>query len=170
MLWSCCPVQASSRGFPDANSSTHSTEASEIITNSVESGANAWGCADYLNNKRRILATGVTVNEYVGELSSHHKNILIDERLSIVGSYNLDMRSTYLDTEMMLVVDSEELNSELRNVADDEKDHSRQVQLDESGVISTAYGNEYVEARYSTGRKILHSILRVIILPFRYLL
>ncbi len=38
MLWSCCPVQASSRGFPDANSSTHSTEASNIIHKIIKNG------------------------------------------------------------------------------------------------------------------------------------
>ena len=30
-----------------------------------------------------------------------------------MGSYNLDMRSTYLDTELMLVIDSEKLNQQI---------------------------------------------------------
>jgi len=30
----------------------------EIITNAVESGANPWGCTDYLNERKRILKTG----------------------------------------------------------------------------------------------------------------
>ena len=36
----------------------------------------------------------------------HTKTMLIDGSTSIVGSYNLDLRSTYLDTELMLVIDS----------------------------------------------------------------
>ncbi|MCD7766568.1 MAG: hypothetical protein LUH53_08680, partial [Lachnospiraceae bacterium] len=38
----------------------------------------------------------------------------IDDRLSGIGSFNWDMRSAYVDTELMLVVDSEELNAQLR--------------------------------------------------------
>lgn len=34
------------------------------------------------------------------------KTILIDDSLSVVGSFNYDMRSVYLDTELMLVIDS----------------------------------------------------------------
>ena len=34
--------------------------------------------------------------------------------MSIIGSYNLDMRSTYQDTELMLVIDSQEVNQQLR--------------------------------------------------------
>ena len=48
--------------------------------------------------------------ECIADHSLHTKTILVDDRLSAVGSYNYDMRSTYLDTEMMLVIDSPELN------------------------------------------------------------
>ena len=92
----------------------------EIITNSVESGANPWGSTDYLNQKKKILNTGASVFEYTSDKSSHTKTILIDDRISIIGSYNLDMRSTYLDTEMMLVIDCKELNSSLNISADRE--------------------------------------------------
>ena len=35
--------------------------------------------------------------------------------MSIVGSFNFDMRNAYINTELMLVVDSTELNQQLRN-------------------------------------------------------
>lgn len=47
----------------------------------------------------------------MGAHSCHTKAVLIDDRMSIVGSYNMDMRSTYQDTELMLAVDCPELNS-----------------------------------------------------------
>ncbi len=68
-----------------------------IITNAVESGANPWGCADYLNQKQRIHQTGAHLYEYLGDHSAHRKTVLIDDRLSLVGSFNFDMRSAYLD-------------------------------------------------------------------------
>mgnify|MGYP000146392303 FL=1 len=61
------------------------------------------------------------VHEYLGPHSNHTKAVLIDDRLSIVGSYNLDMRSTYQDTELMLAIDSEALSAELREEIDREQ-------------------------------------------------
>ena len=69
----------------------------EIITNDVASGANPWGCTDYLNQKKNIWETGARVYEFMGAHSCHTKAVLIDDRMSIVGSYNMDMRSTYQD-------------------------------------------------------------------------
>ena len=44
---------------------------------------------------------------------------MIGDDLSIVGSFNADMRSAYLDTELMLVIDSPEINAQLRGVIAD---------------------------------------------------
>lgn len=52
------------------------------------------------------LDAGVRLLEYNGGKSYHCKTILIDDSLSVVGSFNYDMRSVYLDTELMLVIDS----------------------------------------------------------------
>lgn len=87
----------------------------EIITNAVESGANPWGCTDYLNERKSILKTGAGVYACMAGQSLHTKTVLIDDETSIVGSYNLDLRSTYLDTELMLLVKSKELNKQLRD-------------------------------------------------------
>ena len=40
-------------------------------------------------------------------------NLVIDSELCAVGSYNFDLRSTYLDTELMLVIQSRELTARL---------------------------------------------------------
>ncbi|HIW20582.1 MAG TPA: phospholipase D family protein [Candidatus Dorea intestinavium] len=85
-----------------------------IITNAVENGANPFGCSDYLNQRDNILATNVKVHEFSGQDSLHMKAWLIDDSMSVVGSFNMDMRSTYIDTELMLAVDSKDLNQILR--------------------------------------------------------
>ena len=41
------------------------------------------------------------------------KAALIDNRLCMIGSFNLDMRSAYLDTETVLVIDSPGLAADL---------------------------------------------------------
>lgn len=53
--------------------------------------------------------------EYDKGVSYHGKCFRIGDRLTAIGSFNWDMRSTYLDTEMMLVIDSETLNAQMRD-------------------------------------------------------
>ena len=49
--------------------------------------------------RSRIHATGIKLLEYEGGVSYHGKSIVVDDDLSIVGSFNMDMRSVYLDTD-----------------------------------------------------------------------
>ena len=74
---------------------------------------NPFGSADYARNRNRILNTGIDIWEYEGGYSYHGKSILIDDDLSVIGSFNMDMRSTYLDTELMLVIRSKDINKQL---------------------------------------------------------
>ena len=86
-----------------------------LMTNSIQNNGNPFGSIDYLLHKRQILDTGLNVLEYEGGISYHGKSILIDNRISIIGSFNMDIKSYSQDTELMLVVDSPELNEQLKN-------------------------------------------------------
>lgn len=138
----------------------------ELILNAVESGTNPFGCTDYLNQKRQVRKTGVFTYEYLGAQAVHTKTILAGDNISMVGSYNLDMRSTYLDTEMMLVIDCPELNASIRGQAEKMKEASRQIAPD--GAITD--GKDYLPVKQDIGKKVYYGILRVIIIPFRHLL
>ncbi len=138
----------------------------EIITNAVESGANPFGCTDYLNQKRKIQKTGVHVYEYLGSQALHTKTLLAGSDISMVGSCNLDMRSVYLDTELMLLIESPELNALLRAQAEELKGRSRHVAPD--GNITD--GENYEPMEQSWGKRIFYGILRNIVIPIRHLL
>lgn len=98
-----------------------------VMTNSVTNNGNAFGASDYEKHKKEILDTGIDIWEYEGGISYHGKSVLIDDDISMIGSFNMDMRSAYLDTELMLVIRSKEVNSQLeKNLEEYEKD-SRQV-------------------------------------------
>lgn len=84
-----------------------------LMLNSVENGDNFCASSDYLYNKGGLVDTGVQIYEYDGGNSYHGKSIVIDSDISIVGSFNYDLRSAYMDTELMLVIKSEELTREL---------------------------------------------------------
>lgn len=93
---------------------THQVPQVTMMTNSVANNGNPFGAMDYQKNKAKILETGLGILEYDGGISYHGKCMTIDDRLSAVGSFNFDMRSTYIDTETMLIIDSEEVNDDLK--------------------------------------------------------
>ncbi|MCD8069437.1 MAG: phospholipase D family protein, partial [Lachnospiraceae bacterium] len=126
-----------------------------IMTNSVANNGNPFGASDYARNKEEILETGVQILEYDGGISYHGKCFVIDDRLSGIGSFNWDMRSVYIDTELMLVVDSEEFAALLR-------EEMQAYEADSLIVIDadTSIAPEGMEAQeLSSARKVLYSLL-----------
>ncbi len=85
-----------------------------LMTNSVANNGNPFGASDYQKNKGKLIETGLQIHEYEGGISYHGKSLVLGDRLAIVGSFNMDMRSVYLDTELMLVVDSAQVTKQLR--------------------------------------------------------
>lgn len=137
-----------------------------LMLNSTAGGDNFMASSDYTWNKDKVIDTGVDLYEFQGKHSMHNKSVLIDDNLSIVGSYNLDMRSTYLDTEVMLVVHGEEFNRLLELYIDSMEQTSLPVLSDGS------YGkNNDVEAlTLPAWKKITYSITSFVFQLFRYLL
>ena len=97
------------------------------------------------------------------QLGKEEKAVLIDDRMSIVGSYNMDMRSTYQDTELMLAVDCPELNSIIQAEMERDKTYSKTMGNDSE----YDYGENYHSKDLSFGKKIFYAILRVITIPLR---
>lgn len=138
----------------------------KIILNAVEKGSNPWGCTDYLNQKKKILNTGADVYELMNEVPVHTKAVLLDDRLSVVGSYNLDMRSTYLDTELMLVIDSKELNQQIQSTESTYIEKSKEVLSNGQ----ETEGGQYETKVLNWQKKLFYGVLRIIIRPLRQLL
>ncbi|MBS5133311.1 MAG: CDP-alcohol phosphatidyltransferase family protein [Lachnospiraceae bacterium] len=99
----------------------------KMMTNSVANNGNPFGAMDYQKNKEKICDTGVEILEYDKGVSYHGKCFTIDDRLAAIGSFNWDMRSAYLDTELMLVVDSREVNEQLRDEMKKYEQHALKV-------------------------------------------
>ncbi len=101
-----------------------------MMTNSVANNGNPFGAADYYLHRDELLGTGVQILEYDSGVSYHGKCFTIGDRISGIGSFNWDMRSAYLDTELMLVIDSTGLNAQLRSYMEQyEKEALRIVTL-----------------------------------------
>ena len=106
-----------------------------LMVNAVENGANVVASGDYLYHRRGVLSTGMSVLEYAGGDSYHGKSIAIDGDIAVIGSYNLDLRSTYVDTELMLVIHSPAVNAKLRGHLEALHADCRAVRADGSGEV-----------------------------------
>ena len=143
-----------------------SVPSAALLLNSVESGDNLMASSDYLRSKGDLLETGVSVWEYAGSQSCHSKCAVADGTVSIVGSFNWDMRSAYLDTELMLVIPGEEFAAQLMDY--------------ETGLLAQSWlcadASRYDETsspsapEVTSGKWVLLSILQVLTAPVRYLL
>ena len=84
-----------------------------VLTNSLASAANPPAHSRYHVTRRNIInRLDITLYEYqqIGT-SIHGKSFLFDDRLTVIGSFNLNQRSIQIDPEAVLVIDSKEFNA-----------------------------------------------------------
>ena len=84
-----------------------------ILTNSLRSSDGVLPHAGYLKYRRFLVRAGVDVREYKGPDTFHAKSAVIDGRIALVGSYNVDPRSQNLNTEVMAAAYDEDAAREL---------------------------------------------------------
>lgn len=90
----------------------------QIVTNSLRSTDGVLPQAGYLKYKRRLIRAGIDVREYKGPDPLHAKSAVIDGKVVLIGSYNIDPRSQNLNTEVMCAVEDEQLANELLDSID----------------------------------------------------
>ena len=113
----------------------------DILTNSLASTDAWWAYGGYLRDRRRLVANGVALSETrpmpaehaqmwsqrpevvalrAGGrepfLSLHAKCMMLDSQLAIIGTFNLDPRSTTTNTEQVLMVRDSEVVQELQRL------------------------------------------------------
>ena len=137
-----------------------------ILLNSIAVGDNICASADYILNKDKINDTGVTVYEFHGDHSMHNKSVLIDHNISIIGSFNFDMRSSYINTETMLVIHGEEFNKELSENIQAMEEKSYELNSEGHYIFK-----EDVEMKEISPKKdTILAVLPYVLYPFRFLL
>ena len=106
-----------------------------ILTNSLASTDNLEAFAGYQKDRKELLETGVRIFEFkpdakvrkdimTGMLHQnlehipifglHAKTMVIDDNLSVIGTFNLDPRSANLNTECFVVVDSPKITKDVK--------------------------------------------------------
>jgi len=105
----------------------------ELVTNSLASTDEPWVYVGYWPHIKDLLAAGVVIYEISPSLSVkrrklgvfghrtgalHMKNAILDHKEVFLGSMNLDPRSAKLNTELGIIIQSEEMARQLESFAD----------------------------------------------------
>jgi cardiolipin synthase C len=112
-----------------------------ILTNSLASTDNLEAFSGYQRDRKKLLETGVQIFEFkpdaacrlklmTGALQKnpdfkptfglHAKSMIIDGKTAIIGTFNLDPRSTHLNTECITVVQHQTLTHKMQQRFDNE--------------------------------------------------
>jgi putative cardiolipin synthase len=89
-----------------------------LATNSIGSTDQVAAFAGYQNRKAQLQRWGVRLYEVPGPHHLHAKTLLVDDRLTMMGSYNFDSRSERFNLELCLVCGSTEVAQWLRRSVD----------------------------------------------------
>ena len=98
-----------------------------LLTNSSASSPNLIAFSGYNNHKKNMIDNGLTIYEYQGPGSIHAKTAIFDQQVSIIGTFNVDSRSSYLSTESMVIIDSKEISNTLKKEMQKNLFHSLEV-------------------------------------------
>ncbi|PKG27071.1 phospholipase D-like domain-containing protein [Cytobacillus horneckiae] len=134
----------------------------DIITNSLNSTPNMLAFSGYLNKKGELIKEANRVYEYEGAFSVHGKSILIDDYTSVIGSFNFDSRSTFINTESIVIIEGKEFAEMLQLAFDDIIKESHLVS--ENGIMKQPAPTK------SAGKELFLNILSKLTVPIQSLL
>lgn len=109
-------------------------EKTTLFTNAEAASPNVVAISAYNNRRKLMVDSGAKIFEYQGPGSTHGKSGIFDEQISVVGTFNIDPRSSYINTESMLIIDSSEFAEDLKAGIGINFDTSLQVNQDYSYV------------------------------------
>lgn len=107
-------------------------EKTTLFTNAEAISPNVVAISAYNNRRKLMVDSGAKVFEYQGPGSTHGKSGIFDEQISVVGTFNIDPRSSYINTEAMLIIDSTAFAEDLKEGIGVNFDTSLQVDTDYS--------------------------------------
>lgn len=87
------------------------------------------------------LEAGVRIHQHQGSML-HSKTVSVDESIALIGSYNIDVRSFYLNFELSVLLYGKEITRQLRAVQNRYIEASKRIDLD-------AWRNRSVLQRYT---------------------
>ncbi|PKG84972.1 phospholipase D family protein [Colwellia sp. 75C3] len=144
----------------------------KALTNSMASNDLVSNHSGYAGRRRDMLDHGMQLfelkpdtnlcNESTRDLSKcaptaayglHAKSIVFDRKIASIGSFNFNLRSTYLNTESLLVIENQSIAESLANDIEQamNEDNSWRLNLHE-GKVRWSSGTKHWENEPETGR------------------
>lgn len=137
-----------------------------MLTNSLFSTPNPPAYSGYINHRKNLVDLGIDIYEIQSQDSIHAKSFVIDEDLLLIGSFNLDSRSSNLSTESMVVIHSSQAVEKFKDGIQEYIDQSLLVSKDYNYILKD--GIE--EKKVSFIKKTLISTLSHVTKWFEFLL
>jgi cardiolipin synthase C len=128
----------------------------EMTTNSVSSNDSMLVQLGYETAKKKLLRLGVELWEYKGPDTLHAKSAVLDDRLALIGSFNIDPRSQHLNTETAVAINDRLTARELSRYIDAHKRNC--TRITSSQLVAP---NE--SARLSAGQRFKVSFLKALL-------
>ncbi len=128
-----------------------------IVTNSICSTDIMAVAAAYDNHKKKLLKMGVRIYEYKGPDYLHVKAAVIDEATCLIGSYNLDPRSAYLNTENVYIISGKKIARELTEIIRIDKENAQELHLKDDMIIG-----EYIDCDKPFIDEVVYSLFSVL--------
>lgn len=134
-----------------------------ILTNSLASTDNMEAFSGYQRDRKELLKTGIRIFEFrpdakerftvmTGALQQkldyapvfglHAKSMVIDGKITVIGTFNLDPRSANLNTECITVIRSEKVSQSVLNGME------KEFNADNSWETTTVFNPDSVATRY----------------------
>ncbi|OJF97019.1 phosphatidylserine/phosphatidylglycerophosphate/cardiolipin synthase family protein [Alkalibacterium sp. 20] len=137
-----------------------------FVTNSLATSTNFFGISGHQKYIKYLSNHTSQFYHFQGEGYIHAKAYSIDSRLSLIGSFNFDPRSSFLSTENLVIIDSPELATELeksiKEIAQDSVPYKKNGDHLVHGTAKKAHVPMY--------KKVILGIIYVIFYPFEDLI
>lgn len=134
-----------------------------IQTNSLASTDNLEAFSGYQRNRKRLLKAGIQIYEYrpdaeirrklmkaslqrkldyVPTFGLHAKTMVVDNDISVVGTFNLDPRSANLNTECITIIYDDNINNDIKTIIKQElqPENAWKVTLDNNPDKNAGFG------------------------------
>lgn len=122
----------------------------EFVTNSNCSTDVMPISAAYDNQKRKFEKLGIDIYESVGPDYLHSKSGVFDDKIALVGSYNLDPRSAAINTELVFVIEDEMIAMKLKEIILNDIKNSVKVEKNSENSFGGYYGCHKTEKEMMT--------------------
>ncbi|HET9299660.1 MAG TPA: phospholipase D-like domain-containing protein, partial [Candidatus Polarisedimenticolaceae bacterium] len=90
-----------------------------VLTNSWATTDSLMTHAGYLRFRKKLAKKGIELWEYTGPGCLHSKTGVLDDRVVMIGSFNLDPRSEHFNSEVAIVFDQQEAAAQARAPLDE---------------------------------------------------